>query len=198
MRRRGTVRNSGLDLLGTHVPEGLVIAVPAIIIDRTAVFDSHRHGTEPFCPRDNRSQRKIMPTVLYLADRGSSAFERDAPRSMSSVRATASPAGTTRRPEAMAVPNLPGVPLRLCDPLGLTIANGGIAGEVSENGLEQVQDYLTCSPTPDPSSSATAPTTWGCGPKSTRPAPGSSRISTEWCGRSGRAGGSQSSSTCRT
>ena len=72
---KGTVRNSGLDLLGTYAPEGLVIAVPAIIIDRTAVFDSHRHETTPFCPRNNRSQRKIMPSVIYLADRGSPAFE---------------------------------------------------------------------------------------------------------------------------
>ena len=31
---------------------------------------------------------------------------------------------------------------RLCDPLGLTVANGGIAGEFSENGLGQVEDYL--------------------------------------------------------
>ena len=31
---------------------------------------------------------------------------------------------------------------RLCDPLGLTVANGGIAGEVSGNGLGQVEDYL--------------------------------------------------------
>jgi lysophospholipase L1-like esterase len=31
---------------------------------------------------------------------------------------------------------------RLCEPLGLTIANGGIAGEVSPNGLGQVRDYL--------------------------------------------------------
>jgi lysophospholipase L1-like esterase len=31
---------------------------------------------------------------------------------------------------------------RLCEPLGLTVANGGIAGEVSPNGLGQVRDYL--------------------------------------------------------
>ena len=35
---------------------------------------------------------------------------------------------------------------RLCDPLGLTVANGGIAGEVSPNGLSQVQDYLDLFP----------------------------------------------------
>jgi lysophospholipase L1-like esterase len=35
---------------------------------------------------------------------------------------------------------------RLCDPLGLTIGNGGIAGEVSANGLGQVKDYLSFFP----------------------------------------------------
>ena len=35
---------------------------------------------------------------------------------------------------------------RLCDPLGLTIANGGIAGEVSPNGLGQVRDHLSLFP----------------------------------------------------
>jgi lysophospholipase L1-like esterase len=35
---------------------------------------------------------------------------------------------------------------RLCDPLGLTIANGGIAGEVSFNGLGQITDYLSLFP----------------------------------------------------
>jgi lysophospholipase L1-like esterase len=31
---------------------------------------------------------------------------------------------------------------RLCEPLRLTVANGGIAGEVSPNGVAQVRDYL--------------------------------------------------------
>jgi lysophospholipase L1-like esterase len=31
---------------------------------------------------------------------------------------------------------------KLCIPLGLRIANGGMAGEISDNGLKQVQDYL--------------------------------------------------------
>ena len=30
----------------------------------------------------------------------------------------------------------------LCRPLGLRVANGGVAGEVSDNGLEQIHDYL--------------------------------------------------------
>ena len=36
----------------------------------------------------------------------------------------------------------PEVLQRLCEPLRWTIANGGIAGEVSPNGLGQVRDYL--------------------------------------------------------
>ena len=35
---------------------------------------------------------------------------------------------------------------RLFEPLGVTVANGGIAGEVSPNGIEQVQDYLDLFP----------------------------------------------------
>jgi lysophospholipase L1-like esterase len=35
---------------------------------------------------------------------------------------------------------------RLCEPLGLIIANGGIAGEISANGLGQVRDYLDLFP----------------------------------------------------
>ena len=35
---------------------------------------------------------------------------------------------------------------RLREPLGLTVANGGIAGEVSPNGLGQVRDYLDLFP----------------------------------------------------
>ena len=34
----------------------------------------------------------------------------------------------------------------LCVPLGLKIANGGIAGEISDNGPRQVQDYLALFP----------------------------------------------------
>ena len=35
---------------------------------------------------------------------------------------------------------------QLCEPFGLTIANGGIAGEVSANGIGQVRDYLDLFP----------------------------------------------------
>jgi lysophospholipase L1-like esterase len=33
-----------------------------------------------------------------------------------------------------------------CDPLGLRISNGGIAGEISDNGAQQVRDYLDLFP----------------------------------------------------
>ena len=35
---------------------------------------------------------------------------------------------------------------RFCRPLGLRIANGGIAGEISDNGPQQVTDYLALFP----------------------------------------------------
>ena len=35
---------------------------------------------------------------------------------------------------------------RLCEPSGLMVANGGIAGEVSQNGIGQVQEYLELFP----------------------------------------------------
>jgi lysophospholipase L1-like esterase len=34
----------------------------------------------------------------------------------------------------------------LCEPLGLRVANGGIAGEISDNGPQQVRDYLDLFP----------------------------------------------------
>src|SRR5208283_3350733 len=45
-----------------------------------------------------------------------------------------------------------------------------------------------CSRTSGTSWWATAPTTSGCGPRSSGPAPGSSRTSPRWCGRSGDGG----------
>ncbi len=43
-------------------------------------------------------------------------------------------------------PTYPDELQRLCEPLGLRVANGGIAGEVSDNGPKQVQDYLKLFP----------------------------------------------------
>ena len=66
---------------------------------------------------------------------------------MSCVRATASPAGTTSGPWASG----PTAPTRSSSSgsasrSGLTVANGGIAGEFSQNGLGQVEDYLALFP----------------------------------------------------
>ena len=66
---------------------------------------------------------------------------------MSSVRATASPAGTTSGAcENWPYRTYPEFLQRLCEPSGLDVANGGIAGEVSPNGLGQVRDYLELFP----------------------------------------------------
>ncbi len=43
-------------------------------------------------------------------------------------------------------PTYPDELQRLCEPRGLRVANGGIAGEVSDNGPKQVQDYLKLFP----------------------------------------------------
>jgi lysophospholipase L1-like esterase len=65
---------------------------------------------------------------------------------MWSVRATASPAGTTSEAGDWPYHTYPEFLQRLCEPLGLTVASGGIAGEVSPNGVGQVQDYLDLFP----------------------------------------------------
>ena len=44
--------------------------------------------------------------------------------------------------ERLALSHLPGVPPAAVRALGLDVANGGIAGEISGNGLGQVEDYL--------------------------------------------------------
>ena len=107
-----------------------------------------------------------MPSVLYLADRGSPAFEAGR-TTVDVVCAGDSITGWNNFGVVRDWPyrTYPDFLQRLCDPLGLTVANGGIAGEVSPNGLEQVQDYLGLFPNADTSSLATARTTWGCGPR---------------------------------
>src|SRR4051812_18118507 len=110
---------------------------------------STRIATErtPFCPRNNRSQRKIMPSVLYLAGHGSPAFEAGR-TTVDVVCASDSITGWNNFGVVRDWPyrTYPESLQRLCDPLGLTVANGGIAGEVSPNGLSQVQDYLDLFP----------------------------------------------------
>ncbi len=84
-----------------------------------------------------------MPAVLYLADRRSPAF--GAGRiSVDVVCAGDSITGWNNfgGMSEWGYRTYPEFLQRLCDPLGLTIGNGGIAGEISENGVWQVRDYL--------------------------------------------------------
>ena len=82
---------------------------------------------------------------------------------------------------------------RFCDPLGLTIANGGIAGEVSPNGVGQVRDYLDLFPNARYFVVGYGTNDLGMWPQVEWTSPGSSRTSPRWCGRSGAAEGSRSS-----
>jgi lysophospholipase L1-like esterase len=88
-----------------------------------------------------------MLAVLYLADRGSHGFEQNR-HSIDVVCAGDSITGWNNFGAATAWPyrTYPEFLQQLWEPLGLTIANGGIAGEVSANGLEQVKDYLDLFP----------------------------------------------------
>ncbi len=84
-----------------------------------------------------------MPSVLYLAERYSPAF--DASRnSIDIVCAGDSITGWNNFGVISEWPyrTYPEFLHRLCEPLGLRIANGGIAGEISQNGLGQVGEYL--------------------------------------------------------
>jgi lysophospholipase L1-like esterase len=84
-----------------------------------------------------------MPSVIYLADRGSRAFEAGR-TAVGVVCAGDSITGWNNFGAVGEWPyrTYPEFLQRLCDPAGLTVANGGIAGEFSENGLGQVEDYL--------------------------------------------------------
>ncbi|MFO0892984.1 MAG: SGNH/GDSL hydrolase family protein [Isosphaeraceae bacterium] len=84
-----------------------------------------------------------MPSVLYLADRGSPAFEAgrttvDVVCAGDSITGWNNFGAVTEWPYR----TYPDFLQRLSEPLGLALANGGIAGEVSGNGLGQVRDYL--------------------------------------------------------
>ena len=83
-----------------------------------------------------------MPSVLYLADRDSLAFE-VARTTVDVVCAGDSITGWNNFGVVRDWPyrTYPEFLQRLCEPLGLTIANGGIAGDISGNGLGQVQEY---------------------------------------------------------
>jgi lysophospholipase L1-like esterase len=84
-----------------------------------------------------------MPPVLCLADRRSSAFKASR-RVVDVVCAGDSITGWNNFGAMGDWPyrTYPEFLGRLCEPLSLTVANGGIAGEVSPNGITHVRDYL--------------------------------------------------------
>ena len=84
-----------------------------------------------------------MTTVLYLTDRKSPSFQAGR-SSVDVVCAGDSITGWNNigEVEGWPFPTYPESLQRLCEPSGLTVANCGIAGEVSPNGLGQVRDYL--------------------------------------------------------
>jgi lysophospholipase L1-like esterase len=84
-----------------------------------------------------------MPSVLYLAERDLPAFEACRTK-VDVVCAGDSITGWNNFGLVADWPyrTYPQFLQKLCEPLGLTIANGGIAGEVSGNGLGQLRDYL--------------------------------------------------------
>ena len=88
-----------------------------------------------------------MPTILYVAERGMPSFQ-TARLSADVVCAGDSLTGWNNFGVVGDWPyrTYPEFLQRLCEYLGLTIANGGIAGEVSSNGLSQVRDYLELFP----------------------------------------------------
>jgi lysophospholipase L1-like esterase len=88
-----------------------------------------------------------MPSILYVADRRLPYFQ-VARQLVDVVCAGDSITGWNNFGVVgdWIYPTYPEFLQRLCDPLGLTIANGGIAGEVSPNGLGQVRDYLSLFP----------------------------------------------------
>ena len=85
--------------------------------------------------------------MLYLADRGSSAFD-SGRESVDVVCAGDSITGWNNFGDVGDWPfrTYPEYLQRLCEPLGWSIANAGIAGEVSQNGVGQVGEYLTLFP----------------------------------------------------
>jgi lysophospholipase L1-like esterase len=88
-----------------------------------------------------------MPAVLYLAERGWPTFEA-ARTSVGVVCAGDSITGWNNFRVVGDWPyrTHPEFLRRLSETLGLTVANGGIAGEISGNGLGQVRDYVCLFP----------------------------------------------------
>ena len=88
-----------------------------------------------------------MPSIIHVVDRGVPSFQ-EARLSADLVCAGDSITGWNNFGGARDWPyrTYPEFLQRLCEPLGLTVANGGIAGEVSSNGLGQIRDYLDLFP----------------------------------------------------
>ncbi len=84
-----------------------------------------------------------MASVVYVADRGTPSFQ-TARLSADVVCAGDSITGWNNFGNVRDWPycTYPEFLQGLCESLGLRIANGGIAGEVSPNGVGQVRDYL--------------------------------------------------------
>ena len=88
-----------------------------------------------------------MASVIYVAERGLGRFE-TARLAANVVCAGDSITGWNNFGVVndWPYPTYPQFLQGLCEPLNLTIANGGIAGEVSPNGVGQVRDYLSLFP----------------------------------------------------
>jgi len=85
--------------------------------------------------------------VLYVVERDTAAFE-TARTTVDIVCAGDSLTGWNNFGPAGQWPyrTYPDFLQELCVPLGLRVANGGIAGEISDNGPQQVRDYLDLFP----------------------------------------------------
>ena len=85
--------------------------------------------------------------ILYTADHGSPAFE-TARTAVDVVCAGDSLTGWNNfgPADTWRYRTYPEFLQELCEPLGLRIANGGIAGELSDKGPKQVKDYLDLFP----------------------------------------------------
>jgi lysophospholipase L1-like esterase len=85
----------------------------------------------------------MTPEIAYTVDQGTPAFEA-ARAAVDVVCLGDSLTGWNNHGPARFWPfrTHPDFLQELCEPLGLWIANGGIAGEVSDNGPQQVRDYL--------------------------------------------------------
>jgi hypothetical protein len=86
---------------------------------------------------------KTAPDVLCVADRHTEAFDQQR-LAVDVVCAGDSITGWNNFGPAAywPYPIYPQFLQEMCQPLGLRLANGGIAGEISPNGIGHVQDYL--------------------------------------------------------